>query len=114
MMTMRCSIERESETGQVDGWGRGAPTLTRIATDQPCWIWSSDHSYITSEIIRVQIGRWKAIFPSRLLDIRAGDLIDDVVDRLGASLFDSARWRITGSWRRPGYLVTALETIDGR
>jgi hypothetical protein len=110
-MTMRAEIERDTATG-TDAHGHPvAPVFAPTGDPVPCFVWSTASRQAVGAGRVALIEDIRAMFPVGA-DIRAGDEIARVTDRLGTVLVNG-RLRVDGEpQRKHRHLEAALERVS--
>lgn len=107
-MTMRATIERDTQT-TIDGYGRkGAPDWTVVATAVACRVWEptgTERQTTRNNLREVTENNPQAIFPLDT-DIQKEDRLPTVTDRRGTVLFEDL-W-VDGVKRRADHYQVRL------
>lgn len=106
VMTMRAHIERPVVSSNA--WNEAVVASMQTIGPIACRVWNDKKTLILDGDKTASVGGFRAVFPPRA-DIRAGDRIAKVTDRLGAVLFPGV-FVVKTTIRRRGHLAVELES----
>lgn len=108
-LTMRAHVERAAPAGR-DGWGQPVPAAPAAIGVLPCFVWSTSARKIVDGDKTALVEDVRGMFAAGA-DLRAGDEIAKVTDRLGRIKF-AGRLKVDGPVQsREGHAEAALVRI---
>ncbi|MEP9402040.1 hypothetical protein [Sphingomonas sp. VNH70] len=109
-LTMRAHVERSGVAGK-DGWGQPVPAAPAAIGVIHCFVWSTASRKVVDGDKTAMIEDVRGLF-ARAADLRPGDEIAKVTDRLGRITF-AGRLKVEGPVQSRGsHLEAALKRID--
>jgi hypothetical protein len=109
-MTRRARVER-FVIGGTDAFNMKLPPVWQTITSvQPCWLWTRTRRLMSDLQGLVTLEDTRALFPPGA-DIKEGDRLSGITDRLGTGLWSGA-YRVDVLTRRPDHLEALLAKVD--